>query len=815
MVKIRFFAVCVAIAALVLCAVAAGRATAAADRTAADERERQLIDVLRSDAPPQDKAITCKRLAIYGSADAVPALAALLPDARLASWARIALEAIPGPAADEALREAMDTVQGRLLVGVINSIAVRRDAKAVDGLAARLKDADADVASASAVALGRIGGAPAVKALERFLTAGPDTVRSAVAEGLILCAERFLADDNRSEAVRLYDTVRKADVPQQRVLEATRGAVLARGAAGVPLLVEQLRSTDEAFFGIGLRTARELPGAKATDALVAELDNAASDRQALMLLALGDRGDAKALPAVLDAVTKGAEHVRTAAMRALEQFADASCVPVLLDAALDENAQLAQAAKATLAKLRGRDVDAGIVDRLPKEPAAKRRILLEIAGQRRIDAALPAMVRYAEDSDAGVRRAAIDAIGNIGGAKQAADLARVLQKTDDPKEQAAIEKALMAIGGRAGAACAPHLMPLAKSGTPALRVIGLHALACAGGPDALAAVQSAIGDTDETVQDEAVRTLSTWPSRWPEDDGVAEPLLALAKSARKAPHAVLALRGYLQWVQATRKLKDDERLAKVKEILPLITRPEDMKLVLASLAEFPHPGALKIVAPMLKEESVRAEAELAMLKIAQGIAGSNRQEARAAADMLRTKAADPAVRRRAAQIIQQMQKFEDYLTAWQVSGPYTEGRAFDTAYLPEKDPAKAQWKALPPGGGDRPWMLDLLTALGGEHRACYVRTYIRCDSERRARLEFGVDDGSKVWLNGERVHADGAGGAATPAEHKVPVTLRQGWNALMLKVTQDTGPWEFCLRVCGPDGGKLDDLTVQARPPAD
>jgi len=615
MFKTRAFALCAAFAASVLCAMAAGRASAAADKNAAAERQRKLIGVLRSDAPPQDKAITCKQLAIYGTKDAVPALAALLPDKELASWARIALEAIPDPAADDALRQAMGKVQGRLLVGVINSIGVRRDAKAVGGLVRRLKDADEGVASAAAAALGRIGGPAAAKALEPLLATAPAAVRSTVAEGCILCAERFLAAGNRNEAVRLYDTVRKADVPKQRVLEATRGAILARQADGVPLLVEQLRSTDKALFNIGLRTARELPGAEATEALAAELGNAASDRQALMLLALADRGDAKALPAVLGAVKSGAAHVRTAAMSALARFADASCVPVLLDAALDENAQLAQTAKATLARLPGRDVDAALAARLPKETPRKRQVLIEVAGQRRIEAALPAMVRCAEDPDAGVRRAAIAAVGTIGGDKQAADLVRVLQKTDDPKEQAAIEKALMAIGGRAGTACGPHLMPLARSGAPALRVIGLHALACAGGPDALAAVRSAIDDTDETVQDEAARTLSTWPSMWPEDAGAAGPLLALAKSSKKMTHQVLALRGYLQYVQGTKKLKDEERLAKVNAVLPLVTRAEEKRLVISALGTIETAGALEMLVTLAAEPATAEETCLAIVNL--------------------------------------------------------------------------------------------------------------------------------------------------------------------------------------------------------
>ena len=172
----------------------------------------------------------------------MPALAALLADEELASWARIALEAIPGPEADEALREAMGKVEGRLLIGVINSIGVRRDAEAVDGLAERLKDADADVASAAAVALGQIGNAPATKILRasRWPAPPPRSARRSP-KGASCVPRRLLAEGKADEAAKLYDEVRKADVPKQRVVEATRGAILARQSAGVPLLVEQLR----------------------------------------------------------------------------------------------------------------------------------------------------------------------------------------------------------------------------------------------------------------------------------------------------------------------------------------------------------------------------------------------------------------------------------------------------------------------------------------------------------------------------------------------------------------------------------------------
>jgi HEAT repeat protein len=145
------------------------------------DKEHALIRILQSDAPPGDKAIACKKLAIYGSAEAVHALAPLLEDNQLASWALIALEAIPGSAPDLALRQAAGKLQGELLVGVIDSIGVRRDAGAVKILADKLGESDTAVASAAAVSLGKIGNAKAAAAFKRALAKGGEPVRPAVA----------------------------------------------------------------------------------------------------------------------------------------------------------------------------------------------------------------------------------------------------------------------------------------------------------------------------------------------------------------------------------------------------------------------------------------------------------------------------------------------------------------------------------------------------------------------------------------------------------------------------------------------------------
>lgn len=623
-------------------------AASAGNAFAADVKESDLIAVLQSDAPKSEKAITCKKLAIYGSEQSVPALAPLLADKELSSWARIALEAIPGPAADAALRKAVDNLEGRLLIGVINSISVRRDALAVDALTQKLGDTDADVASAAAVALGHIGGEQAASKLSQSLADAPIGVRSSVAEGCILCAEWFMAHDKTSEAVKLYDTVRQADVPNQRHLEAIRGAILARGSAGVPLLVEQLQSPDKNRLAVGLSTARELPGRDVTEALAAELDRISTDRRPMLLLAIADRSDSAVLPVIYKSAQSGPDDLRITAINALARLGDVSCVPFLLEAATENDARLQQAAMDTLVRLPGKDVDADLLAAYKQAQGKLRQVLIELAGQRQISEAAAAVVSSLHDNDIGIRSAAVQTIGIIGQEAQTADLVKLLQDTTGSEEQAGIEKALLSICGRSGVSCIAYLRPLTQSTNDQLHMIGLHAMAIVGGPEALGAVKSAIQSSEPAVQDEAVRILSTWPHNWPDDSEAGQALLTLATSTEKMPHQVLALRGYLQYVRGSKKLSNEQKVTKIKDLLPQIKRPEERRQAIAVLGQAPSASALELLTSLTDDPSVAEEVYSAMVQIAgQNISGISIDQRRQVLQMVVEKSKNDDTKQRA------------------------------------------------------------------------------------------------------------------------------------------------------------------------
>jgi HEAT repeat protein len=590
-------------------------------QTPSPEKERAQIAILKGDSPAEDKALACKLLAVDGSSESVPELAKLLANEQLASWARIALEAIPGQAADEALRKATESLQGRLLVGTINSIGVRRDAAAGALLIARLQDADADVASAAAVALGRIGNAAAAKALQEALPTARFEVRSAVAEGCVLCAEKYLSAGQADEAVALYDDVRKADVPRPRKLEATRGAILARGQEGIPLLLEQLRASDKAFFKIGLSTAREFPGSEVDKALAAELETADPERAALVVLAMADRKETVLLPAVLKAAAGGPKPVRLSAIGALGKVGNATCLATLLDIAIEPDAELMQTAKAALAELPGESVDQEIVARLPKAQGKMSLALIELVGQRRIDAVAP-LVKALDDADKTVRSAALTSLGATVSAKNlnvlVSQVVAPKRAEDAPVAQLALKTAAVRMPDRD--ACAVELSAALKRSPAPIKTVLLEILSEVSGAEALKTLGAAAKSNDPQLQDDGSRLLGKWNSV-----DAAPVLLDLAKTGPAAQYRIRALRGYIGLVRKF-PMPDQQRAEMCQTALDASTQAAEQKLVLDVLKLHANLETLKVAIKAAEIPALKNDAGEAAKAIAQKVKSEEAQK---------------------------------------------------------------------------------------------------------------------------------------------------------------------------------------------
>ncbi|MCL4402319.1 MAG: hypothetical protein M1436_06630 [Acidobacteria bacterium] len=177
------------------------------------ELEARLVSVFRTGAPRAAKEFACRKLALIGSAQSVAGLAGLLPDKDLSHMACYALERIPGPEADKALRDALPKLEGRNRMGVVHALGVRRDARSVSQLAALL-NGEPETAAAAAFSLGWIGNSEAAKALKGYREKAPATFRPVAADASMICARRLIANGKIDEGVAILQALASEDQPE-------------------------------------------------------------------------------------------------------------------------------------------------------------------------------------------------------------------------------------------------------------------------------------------------------------------------------------------------------------------------------------------------------------------------------------------------------------------------------------------------------------------------------------------------------------------------------------------------------------------------
>ncbi|MBU6401096.1 MAG: HEAT repeat domain-containing protein [Verrucomicrobia bacterium] len=786
------------------------------DLQARQDLAGNLAAILQTDASYEAKQFVCRQLAVVGTARQVPLLARLLTDSQFSDMARYALGAIPDRSVNRALRQALNQTSGKTQIGIINTLGFRRDTAAVRRLGRLLNGADPGVATAAAHALGNIGGPEAAGLLSRTLARATGEFHFAVADAYLACAEGYLARNDRAHALEIGRELFQARQPVQTRVGALRLLAGAGGNEGVGRVLESLRDPDPVIHRAALGCVRLLAGPEAIGRVAADLSRLPAADQVVVLGALADLGNPAALPAAESAARSGELEVRRAALLALGQLGNAATVPTLVRAG-GESGDVAErdAALAALRSVRGSAVDAAVIQEMQRARGELRAELIAVLADRSATAAVPALLAEARGEAPQARQAAFRALAQLGSASDMPALVRLLVEARDDSSRADAEQAVLDLAvrtedrdRRADAILAA--LPGVTS-VPA-RCSLLRVLGGVGDAKALQALVAATRDPESAVQNTAVRELSDW-----QDTAALDSLAQIFQTTTNPTHRILALRGYLRLVGSAEDLPTAEKLKRCRAAMDQIRSTDEKKLVLAGLGSIADPVALRLVLPYLDDPAVRTEAAEATLQIARTIYASDRAEVKQALQRVLTVTTEPQRRQQAEVVLRDIDVIGDYITDWQVAGPYFEpGKnfeaLFDMPFPPENPTAtNVDWREIRAGTDpSRPWVVDLLKALGGDERVAYLRARIYSDRDRDARLDVGSDDGVKIWVNGKVVHANNVARALTRDSDHVTVGLRQGWNTLLLKVTQNNQGWECCVRLHEPDGGRIPGVRIAA-----
>jgi len=593
-------------------------------------------------------------------------------------------------------------------------------------------------------------------------------------------------------------------------LGLTARAAEQASAEAIQIVLDILKGQDEEMKAVAIAMVKEMPGKEVTEALAKELPNLSPTGQVQLLSALGDRGDATALPAVVAAVKSSDESVRIAALKAIGQLGDASVVMLLAEKAATSTGEEQKAARESLYRLRGAEVDKAILAGVSKADAKAKVELVSAIGQRNIREGIDVLMQTAKDPDRRVRTESFQVLKGLCGPEHLPALVELLITAKSSSDRTEAEKTVVAVAHKMGqkrGQAKTVLDALPRVTENAVRASLLSVLGRIGDESALDVLRKELSSENAELRTAAIRALSNWPSPEPLMD-----LLKIARSSDNQLHRILALRGFVQLLGLPSDRPAEKTIALYREALALAPNAFEKKRVLAGLAGTASLGALQMAQEFLDDSALRMEAEVAVVRIAGSIYGSYPQQVKEVLAALVGSARSDSIRQQGRQILEQIKRLEDFVTAWQVAGPYSQAGAdgtklFDVAFEPEKDPKSCHWRVVPVGTNPaRPWLVELDKFIGGDNRVAYLRSEIWSEKAQEAVLEIGSDDGIKVWLNGQLVHANNATRPVSPGQDKVKVSLRQGWNKLVVKLTQSGGEWALCVRLRKADGSKIEGL---------
>jgi HEAT repeat protein len=313
------------------------------------------------------------------------------------------------------------------------------DPSATPALIRLMNDPTEEVRLAAAGALGNLGAVIAIDALIEQLSSGSQQFRQRVAYALGQIAGNANAGNSGELAMRTLVQGLKAQDTRQSAKEALRVA----GKAAVPALVLHLQGRIDGDPSTAVELLGDAADPRATLTLAAELERG---RVAMpkVLRALGATGDAQALVPVLRALASKDTAIRLAAMESLRPLvgADARAGDVLLEHLADEDLEIRVLAAEYLGIVRiGAATTKLIALTGPGNPTRLRRAAIDALGEIGRPEATKALLSVLREGPGELHKSAATALAYIGDPNAIALLVEQV-KTDRSASRHEIVRAL-------------------------------------------------------------------------------------------------------------------------------------------------------------------------------------------------------------------------------------------------------------------------------------------------------------------------------------------------------------------------------------
>ena len=555
--------------------------------------------------PAQTKVWFLRQLERIGRGESVAATAKELAatDSQVRESAIRALANNPDPAANVALLSTLKTVpEAAARVPLINALGFRREATSVAELGELLRQ-PAPVGEAAARALGKIATPEAAQILTQALKASQGEAALQITDALVRCGQRQLAEGKAEPAAQVGQSlIGSPSLPAR--LAGLELVLQARPELAARTILQVLAAGQPQEATVALGYVSRL-NSKSVATLAEGLVSLPEPTKVQLLHALGSRRDGAARGAVVTATKSSDAAVRASALAALGGVGDVSTLPILVEA-LGQEGDAANAARRSLETTFAGGVDAALVDTMKATADPGRRTqFIEILERRRASLAAPALLEEVLSPEAGVRRRAMAALGNLASEPQIEGMIKGLLKTTDPAERDEARNAITSVCSRiADPARRPEpLLRVYSSASESDKSGLLPLLARLGGPKTLDLVRQGLKSSDADRKAAAQTALWIWP-----DASISTDILALAEDTSDPELKTRAVQGLCRSLSLAGNLYASEKLAMLIRGMKQANRDEERRLVLDRARDAQTIESVRFVAESLDNPKLTSQA---------------------------------------------------------------------------------------------------------------------------------------------------------------------------------------------------------------
>ena len=462
-------------------------------------------------------------------------------------------------------------------------------------------------------------------------------VRGAFRAVEIRYAEARAASRDPKAAATLYESLLAPSYPAYVRRAALEAVLRLDEARAQQRILQILHGSDAALKPVAIANVRALPSNSASEIFAAELPKLQPQEQVWMIDSLAARGDGPACAAIGNSLASPEATVRRAAINSLGRIGGAWCVPLFVEALnQSKDAEERRALESALISLRSdTQTDSAIVAALEESSGNTRASLIAALARRQGPAANTLLLAEAGQSDPAVAKAALRALSKTAAGKEVTPLLKLLTQTRDAElrseAQDAAAQAIARIDDPALRSTLVHeSLGRAQDVDSQIALLGL--LPGCGDATALATLKVAATSTNIRIRDAVVRALADWPnaSAW---DALANIYRQPANESLRG----LALRGLARLAGEENAHPGAKLIERYRQLLAGAHGDADLRLILGALGGAAQPEALALALPLLDNAGVRAEAEVAVKKIAEAIKAQHPKAAQEALDRLQPK----------------------------------------------------------------------------------------------------------------------------------------------------------------------------------